>query len=132
MYNITTKLFQGIDVNDETSLFENGLLASIDVDKDGQHACLYAVSSEGNLFDVGYLSEDDLNNKINESWFDKDGFLSYLGMFESDWLALDFVFKLSDLLSYYGYENIFGNSYGSFFEADEAVEWLNNFELITE
>lgn len=120
--------FVGTDVNLETSLMEYGLLVSTDVDKDGQHACLYKHTYEG-TFDVGYLSDMEVNAFLNESWFNKESFLTYVGLTECDWINMRFVNKLSDLLNYYGYENIFGSSYGDVFSTDEAIGWLNNFEL---
>jgi succinate dehydrogenase flavin-adding protein (antitoxin of CptAB toxin-antitoxin module) len=66
---------------------------------------------------------------LNESWFNKEAFLSWNGMTECDWINMRFVNKLSDLLNYYGYENIFGSSYGDVFSTEEAIEWLNGFEL---
>lgn len=125
---IKTTIFEGTDVNLETSLMEYGLLVSKETDKDGQHACLYKHAYDG-TFDVGYLSDKEVNDFLNESWFNKESFLSYVGMTECDWINMRFVNKVSDLLSYYGYENIFGSSYGILFSTDEAIGWLNNFEL---
>jgi hypothetical protein len=125
---IKTAIFYGNDANLEISLMEYGLLVSKETDKDGQHACLYKHEYDG-TFDVGYLSEKEANAFLNESWFNKDAFLSWNGAIESEWLELDFVVKVMDLLQYYGYENIFGSSYGDVFSTEEAIEWLNNFEL---
>lgn len=125
---IKTALFVGTDVNLETSLMEYGLLVSTDVDKDGQHACLYRHDYHG-MFDVGYLSDKQVNDFLNESWFAKESFLSYVGVNECDWVNMRFVNKLSDLLNYYGYENIFGSSYVDVFSTEQAIEWLNGFEL---
>ena len=125
---IKTTIFEGTDVDLETSMEEYGLLVSKETDKNGQHACLYKHAYNG-TFDVGYLSEKEVNNFLNESWFDKEAFLSYVGMTESEWIDMMFVNKVSDLLSYYGYENIFGSSYGDVFSTEEAIEWLNGFEL---
>lgn len=120
--------FVGTDVSLETSLMEYGLLVSKETDKDGQHACLYKHAYEG-MFDVGYLSEKEVNAFLNESWFNRESFLSHIGLSEPEWLEISFVNKLSGLLNYYGYENIFGSSYGDAFSTDEAIEWLNDFEL---
>lgn len=125
---IKTALFVGTDVNLETSLMEYGLLVSKETDKDSQHACLYKHAYDG-TFDVGYLSENEINTFLHESWFNKESFLSYVGQTECDWINMMFVNKVSDLLSYYGYENIFGSSYGDVFSTEEAIEWLNGFEL---
>lgn len=125
---IKTTIFEGTDVDLETSMEEYGLLVSKETDKNGQHACLYKHAYNG-TFDVGYLSEKEVNNFLNESWFNKEDFLSYVGMTESKWIDMMFVNKVSDLLSYYGYENIFGSSYGDVFSTEEAIEWLNGFEL---
>ena len=125
---IKTTIFVGTDANLETSLMEYGLLVSKEIDKDGQYACLYKHAFEG-MFDIGYLSDSQVNNFLSESWFDKKSFLTWNGMSECDWINMRFVNKLSDLLNYYGYENIFGCSQGELFSADEVIEWLNGFEL---
>jgi len=65
---------------------------------------------------------------IEDSWVEKDRFLSYVGMSETEWLELNLVNKLSDMIGYYGGENILGTDYYPFTE-EEAIVWLNGFKL---
>lgn len=121
---ITTKKFIGVDVNLETSLFECGLLVKQNPDIDGDYACVYAIQDK---FDIGYISEESVNIFLNLSWFNKESFLLYCGLKEDEWISLSFVNKLSDLLNYYGYENIFGSSYGDLYTDEEVIKWLNDY-----
>ena len=132
---ITSKKFEGTDADLETSLFEYGLLVSIVPDKDNQYQCIYSVGTSTDdetgedvhsNFDVGYLSVKEIEEKINESWFDKISFLSCVGFTskEDEWLNLSFVSKLWDLLNYYGYENIMGSSYSPF-DKEQTLEFIN-------
>jgi len=109
------KNYSGIDSSNEISLFEYGLLVRYNK-KDNDFHCIYRVNE--NLFDWGYISESDLNNLINgKDWMnesDINSFLSYVGMDNNQWIDESFVNKLYNLLSYYGYENIFGSAYHSF------------------
>ena len=108
--------YSGIDTNNEISLFEYGLLCKLFNDK-SIHVW-FGVQSDNsgnfNLFDCAWITEEEINNFFEESWFDKKGFLSYLGFEETEatlWINYHYSNKLQDLLQYYGYENIFGSSY---------------------
>lgn len=103
--------FKGTDISNEISLFEYGLLCK-DEGEEGIH-CLFGVTKEDDYytkFNSGWISQDEIVEKINEKWFDKKAFFSYLGTKERYWLCFTFIVQISDLLSYYGYENIFGSS----------------------
>jgi hypothetical protein len=104
--------YYGIDADSDTSLFEYGLLI-----KDCGHELrvIYGVDAKQNEygemvyynFDTMIVDKEDIDNKINESWFDKERFLSFVGATEKEWLAFDYASKIFDLIKYYGYENIF-------------------------
>ena len=106
------KGFEGIDVSLEISLFEYGIIAR---DKDNELQVIYVTEwidyEKPKYFDVSYISSDDLNSIINESWFDKKGFLSFLGMTETEHKDSLKISMLYDYISYYGAENILGSSY---------------------
>lgn len=115
----TTKLsdlknYFGIDASNEISLYEYGLLIN-DNDINNIH-CYYGIgSTDGcnyDTFGTGNISGKEIIDLFNE--LNKPGLLSYCGCNESDWLNLPPVNQLHDLLSYFGYENIFGTSYNSF------------------
>jgi len=107
---------EGMDADLETSLKEYGL-AWIETDDEflfyygidyGPLNDEYDDGMEGYIkFDFCSLSKDwDFKNEFN--WVDWKGIESYIGMNFDD---LTFTQKISDLLSYYGYENIFGSTY---------------------
>lgn len=54
---------------------------------------------------------EDLAEVIEESWFEKEEFLSCCGLTEKEFLQSSPVSQAHDLLGYYGYQNIFGDSY---------------------
>ena len=66
-------------------------------------------------FDSFFTNEDQLNNIINESWFDQKGFFNTCDIkMKKEYFNLWIGHKIDSLLSYYGYENIFGTSYFPF------------------
>lgn len=113
------KDYQGTDASNEISLYEYGLLGK-EEDK-GRIHCYYSVGAdeEGNyvLFCSGGITKNEIDSIINENWFNKSSFFSFLGTKERYWVcATNYISKLSDLLSYYGVENIMGCSYEEPFE----------------
>lgn len=104
--------YTGIDVDPDTSLFEYGLLVK---DHGNDLKVIYGVETKENEygeqvycdFNTVVISKEDIDSIINESWFDKEGFFSWNGMSEKEWLKVDYVTKIYDLIHYYGYENIF-------------------------
>ena len=108
------KNYSGIDVSNEISLFEYGLLCDV-TNLDDIH-CFYGIGSNDgcnyDTFDCGNISNQEINDLLDE--LDKSGLLSYVGMPETDWKNSFVISKLHDLLSYFGYENIFGSCYNSF------------------
>lgn len=108
--------YYGTDTDTETSLLEYGLLV-----KDGgvEFHCIYGVEQSRKTgdyitFDTGWKSKKEIDETINESWFDKQAFLDYMNITESEWLKCDYCSKLNDLIRYYGYENILGTPYDAF------------------
>ena len=116
--------FHGIDVSNEISLFEYGLLVK-QYTKDGrkdEYFCIYGVGSDEygnyNTFDTGYITEEELNNLIQgKEWMNHNDIVSFLasyGTTSDEWMELSFISKLHDLIGYFGYENIMGLSYNTF------------------
>jgi hypothetical protein len=105
--------FEGCDISLEISLFEYGLVCKKHPDGDIQ--CWYGLGADNsynyNKFDSGHITEKEIKNTLNESWFDKKSFLSFVGCTEEEWLVRWCGNKISDLIEYYGYENIFGSCY---------------------
>ena len=108
--------FIGIDASLETSLFEYGLIWH-ENDQDGDTKFIYGIRNTGdsyNLFDYGFYNEKQFTDLIDSSWFDLNGLLSCVGENKENWLTRRLGDRISDCLSYYGFENIFGSSYGGF------------------
>ena len=106
--------YQGCDASLEESLFCYGLIWK-QVGKD--YKFIYGIgiddSSDYNLFDYATMPIDT-NIKKEYDWADFDAILSFVGMTETEWLAMPLPQQMSDLMAYYGYENIFGSSYYPF------------------
>jgi hypothetical protein len=102
--------FKGPDASLAESLFELGF-AWRELPT-GQLLCIYQIrgSSEQSRFDRAEL-ELNLDVQREWNWVNWPSLLSYVGMEESEWLALPLPVKISDLFSYYGSEEIFGTSY---------------------
>ena len=108
--------FIGIDASLETSLFEYGLIWH-ENDQDGDTKFIYGIRNTGdsyNLFDYGFYNEKQFADLIDSSWFDLNGLLSCVGENKENWLTRRLGDRISDCLSYHGFENIFGSSYGGF------------------
>jgi len=108
------RAYQGCDASLEESLFCYGLIWK-QIGKD--YKFIYGVGNNGNgdynRFDYGFMPMDT-NIKDEYNWADFDAVLSFVGMTESEWLAMPLPQQILDLSSYYGYDNVFGSSYYSF------------------
>jgi len=114
---ITTK-FHGVDIDPETSLFEYGILVSNKRDSVDDYQVIYR---QGDLFGVGWIGERKF--PVEEEWFNKEGFFSYIGMTQEEWEKCAFASKMHDMISYHGSENIMGIDYYPFTK-DEVIEFL--------
>lgn len=99
----------GTDASNEISLYEYGMLlkegeSEIDViigvgfDDDGNY----------NLFEFFTVTPNELNEIIDESWFNKEAFFSFADFNDGSYAEAWAGHKLSALISYYGFENILG------------------------
>lgn len=116
-----TKHFSGIDQSIDISILEYGILVSNEPNDDGSYLIIYGVNNDGNSYESFasiLLSEKEVNDKIQESWFDKESFFSYCGQTEQEWLSNTIAGKMRDMLAYYGSENICGVRYYTFNEEE--------------
>jgi hypothetical protein len=61
-----------------------------------------------NRYDRSYI---DINTDVEEwDWVDFEEVANFVGLSKKEWLESDLVFKVINLLSYYGYRNVFGES----------------------
>lgn len=114
-----TNYFYGIDKSIDISILEYGVLVSKEPDRNNEYLIVYGVDNDGNKYQSFasiFMSEQEINSKIEEPWFSKNSFFSHNDINEEEWLQLDVASKMTDMLSYYGSENICGVSYHTFDE----------------
>lgn len=102
----------GIDASLEISLKEYGL-AWIETEK--EILFYYGIRNIGNEYDrFDFCAMEKNLDFIDEfCWIDFDNVLDYVGMNKEYWLEMPLPARIHDLLSYYGYENVFGSSYNN-------------------
>jgi len=108
------KNYQGTDVNLETSLEEYGFVARpITVDYADEYFVIYKM--DDNQYGSGHIRESELNAIVNGTeWAseeDVNSMLETVGASKQEWMDLPFTSKFSDLVSYWGTENIMGTDY---------------------
>lgn len=120
--------FIGIDVSIEISLLEYGLIIRKNLDvKENEYEYQYIVKNELGFF-VGGVDEKFIDEKITD--LTDDSFYKSIGCSYFHFLQLPIVQRISDLLSYYGYDEIFG--YG-IWDTPMTVEQINErFEMCLE
>jgi hypothetical protein len=124
---LSKKKFAGMDNSNEISLLDLGLLVYADANKDGSgtHFCVYKMDDD--TFGCGHISQADLNELLEgKSWADNKSiasFFSWGGIVNpAKYIAQDnLTLKLSDLIGYYGTENIFGTEMSPM-NAEEVTE----------
>ncbi len=95
--------FYGTDASLEESLTEYGLALKPSEKYEGEFTVLY---KNGETWDCITQSPEHFTSKINESWFDKSDFFSFVDSTESRWLSMPLVSQIQDLIHYYGVDNI--------------------------
>lgn len=116
--------FYGVDANLKISLFEYGLACCEQTTNDCTPELLFYYGTkqdqDGNFtrFDWSIMA---INTDIQSDydWVDFDKIYSFTGLNAESWHALPLFNKISDLVSYYGQENVFGTSYDNGFEIKE-------------
>ena len=106
--------YQGNDASLEISLFEYGLASQ---EKKDYHNVIFGVNIDDSGNYIGFDAYNEMRDSdlpINEDWFNLPAVLSFVGMNKKEWLKLSFLQRLSDCLSYYGCQNIMGDSYNTF------------------
>lgn len=125
MENIT---FYGIDTSNEISLLDYGLLVSNEEHEDGSktHFCIYKIMDDN--FGCGHFSEETINGFVLGKEFlndkDLDGFLNYCGCTKDEFLDLNLAQKMTDLISYWGIDNICGTDYNPMTEREVTQRYL--------
>lgn len=99
--------WHGIDASKEESLIAYGCLARY-LPKNKRYEVIYRHPYIWGNWDFGFMEEEDPDSFLQESWFEKDRFLNYLGMTETEWLELSFIQKVHDLITWENVINFFG------------------------
>ena len=110
MDNLT---FTGVDIDLEISMFEYGIILSNEEHTDGSHTHFAVYMIDEDHFGTSHITEKEVD-EIGRDGFGSEsstGFTSWLGDTIKDWLKLPMINKLSDILNYYGYQNVFGTEY---------------------
>lgn len=102
--------WHGIDASKEISLLEYGLLVRWDRSKQS-FQCIYKIGKD--RWGIAFMTNREIDQVIMEDWFDLGGFQGYVGTPIGSWISGGFVTKAHDLVSYVGYENVFGMTYSA-------------------
>jgi hypothetical protein len=108
------KNYQGTDANLEISLEEYGFVARpVKVDYEDEYFVIYKMGD--NQYGSGHIRESELDAIVNGTeWASKedvDSMLETVGSSKEEWMDLPFESKFSDLVSYWGTENVIGTDY---------------------
>ena len=105
-YDALEKLgFFGIDASLEESLTEYGLALTTNT-KWGDLDEVTVLYKNGEAWDCLTQDREYFVSKINETWFNKSEFFTFVDCLESRWLLMPLVTQIQDLISYYGVDNI--------------------------
>lgn len=102
--------WHGVDSSKEESLFVYGCLARY-TPKNKSYEVIYRHPYIQGNWDSCWMAEAELDAFLQESWFKKERFLSYVGMDENEWLESTFIQKVHDLISWECATNYFGEPY---------------------
>lgn len=107
----------GTDIDLETSLGEYGFVMkkSDYHDYPDEYWVIYKMAHP-NSYGSGYIRESELDALIQgKEWLDEEEIISMLDTFgitsKEEWFELPVEHKLSDIMGYWGYENIMGTDY---------------------
>ena len=128
---IDSNKFIGVDECLDTSLFEYRFIVSKDTHKDSSGTYMF-IYEDTNYFETtqkfsfAHLSHEDINDMFFD-WVDKVAFLDYTDSTEKEFLSDSIVNKVSNLISYYTIEDIFGSSYGMRSGKLQTIRFINNY-----
>jgi hypothetical protein len=121
--NLMTAGFEGTDVSLDIALYEYGLIWRKTAP--GEYLFYYGVEcdDEGNYtkFDWAHMSKADWTDLLNEDWVDIEEVEKYADNTKQE-LIDTFPHSVYTLVSYHGYENIFGSAYYPFTVKDNIGE----------
>ena len=107
--------FEGsVDCSIEISLYEYGLVHKKTKEGfDFIHGVDVNHESDFFTFDRASFTEEEFQDLIEDGrWFDVNAVLSFVGQTLDEWLKFPLPTRIHDCMSYYGQDNIFGESSG--------------------
>lgn len=107
--------FIGQDIGLDISLFEYGLAWK---ENDKEIEFIYAIGHNITRFDRVSIDKS-IDVRKEYDWAEFNEVENFVGATSADWDKLELPQKIADLLSYYGFENVFGSSYWEGFEIKE-------------
>lgn len=99
--------YQGIDKSLEISLFEYGLIWRPETEQEFQF--IYKVAE--NKYDYAFFSNEDYDSLLEDSWFKLEDILNFVGTTKEKFNELPLPQRIFNIISYYGYETVFGSCY---------------------
>ncbi len=112
--------YEGVDVSLEISLFEYGILWKLIDEEQEEYKFIYGVGLkesengfEYSLFDWATMGKKEWVELLEEDWVELDEVCNFCGMSKEE-IKNNWPYGIYDLISYYGYENVFGSSYYPF------------------
>ena len=110
--------FTGVDGNIKISLQDYGIAWK--KIKAREYKFIYAIAwnnnGESTRYDCAFIRKEDIIELMNESWVDKKAVSSFIGYDMATINPEAYPMLVSDLVTYYGFENVFGPSYTEGFE----------------
>nr|DAI00610.1 MAG TPA: hypothetical protein [Caudoviricetes sp.] len=119
------RTWQGTDANKITSLFEYGLLMRW-IPKQKCWQCVYR--SGLNTYSYGTVCDNTLEELFTKDWAAKhlESFLKFVGHSWKEWQELSIYSRVSDFLTYFGSEELFGMDYSG---GDNTKEICRNLKI---
>lgn len=118
---IESRGFKGLDADLQTSLMEYSFIAK-DL-PETKELFIYLINYRGRI-DFGWISYKDINEVIDESWFNSKSFFESLGTNKKDWLKSSYIQKIGDLFYHYSPENYGFSMYGE----ESFLQFARNFK----
>ena len=113
-------MLQGPDVDVEISLKEYGIAWEVGEDETRFYHGTGHNGTEYIHFDWADVA-NDVDVGIEFDWADFKEVRAYTGMSKEEWDGVPLVYKIQDLVDYYGAANIFGESYTEPMTYDEVI-----------
>jgi len=111
--------FEGTDVDISTALFEYGL-AWQEIGNEILFVYGIGVNDNGEYIQFDRCSfSKNIDVESEFDWGEFEEVMQFVGTTLEEWRKYPLSHKVSDLLSYYGFENVFGSSYWEGFQIEE-------------